>query len=265
MTGDGATNTSETRATLGTQAKKTLYLIRHAESEENRRLASLGHVGTSLTRFSLPQSSDIWASFGLLNVPAQVDSPVSDIGKAQIMNVAAQIKAANFWQTHKVTLVAHSPLQRAEETCRGLLGNAAEAAADSESNPMRIVSIDVLREKTPAEWLPGNSTSLKRRLDELESWLMAQPEDVICLVGHSQFFKNLLNLSYKFANVDVYKVEFDPSVAKKRLESLDWPPKDTLPLHYSGLERIFQCKPETEKKEVDKTTTVSTANSSMED
>ena len=75
----------------------------------------------------------------------------------------------------------------------------------------RVVSLDLLREKTPAEWLPGNSASLRRRMNALEEWLTQQPESVIALVGHSQYFKALLNLSYKFRNCDVYKLQFDSS------------------------------------------------------
>lgn len=227
--------------------QKTVYLIRHAESEENRRIASLGSIGSSLTRFSLPKSSDVWASVELLNVSAQVDSSVSSIGKQQIENVAQQLKQANFLEQAKVKLVAHSPLQRAQDTCYGLLG--CRAAADdndttSDDNPpgIRVVSLDVIREKTPAEWLPGNAAGLRKRLTEFERWLPAQPESVIVIVGHSQFFKNLLNLTYKFGNCDVYKLHFDANLMKEGDDArTSLPPKDTLPPQWSDLERVFQC------------------------
>jgi len=63
---------------------KTLYLIRHAESMENERLASLTRSLSTVSRFSLPSKSDLYRSVQLLNVPAQVDSEVSSIGWDQV-------------------------------------------------------------------------------------------------------------------------------------------------------------------------------------
>ena len=228
-----------------TTTKKTVYLIRHAESEENVRMKSFTQVWSSVARFSLPRSTDVRSSMQLLNVQAQVDSSVSTYGRAQIANVAQQLQTADFLHTAAVTLVAHSPLMRAQETSQGLLQCRASSADDSNNsiiicNPhpdkIRVVSLDILREKTPAEWLPGNSASLRKRLDALETWLTQQDETVICIVGHSQYFKNLLNLSYKFKNCDVYKVQFDPSVARAVPTE-----KDVLPPQWSGLERVFEC------------------------
>jgi len=239
--------------------KKTVYLIRHAESEENRRLASLGTVLTDVSRFRVPRSTDVWASFHLLNVPAQVDSSVSVVGKAQIDNVAQKLQAADFLKTHRVTTVLHSPLQRARETCQGLLQCRAFSAAtatdddddvatklsNSPSNDngiIRIESLDILKEKTPAEWLPGNAGSLRRRLDAFEDYLAALPEgeSVICVVGHSQYFKSMLNLSYKFRNCVVYKVEFD-ATKRQASTAAGMTEIDVLPPQWSGLERLFEC------------------------
>lgn len=229
-----------TTMTTATNAKKTVYLIRHAESEENRRMASFSTVLSSVSRLSLPRSSDVRASLDLLNIQAQVDSSVSTVGKAQIANVAQQLQAANFLATAAVTLVAHSPLQRAQETCEGLLQ--CRAPDCSPSPDIRVVSLDALREKTPAEWLPGNSTSLQRRLQAFQTWLTAQPESVVTIVGHSQYFRNLLNLSYKFGNCDVYKVQFDPMAFTDSSSAVPSPTeKDVLPPQWSGLERIFEC------------------------
>ena len=72
----------------------------------------------------------------------------------------------------------------------------------------RVVELDALREKTPAEWLPGGQTGMDKRIDEFESWLASQPEASIAIVGHSQFFKRMLRLAYKFENCDVWECEF---------------------------------------------------------
>lgn len=63
---------------------KTVYLIRHAESEENRRIASLKTACFGLGKLSLPSRKDIAASLELLNVKAQIDSDVSPKGQAQV-------------------------------------------------------------------------------------------------------------------------------------------------------------------------------------
>ena len=54
--------------TKSTTNQKTIYLIRHAESEENRRLGSLKTAFTGLTKCMLPKKNDIYASLELLNV-----------------------------------------------------------------------------------------------------------------------------------------------------------------------------------------------------
>lgn len=63
---------------------KTVYLIRHAESEENRRLGSLKTAFLGLGKFKLPAKKDVLASMELLNVSAQIDSDVSEIGQQQV-------------------------------------------------------------------------------------------------------------------------------------------------------------------------------------
>jgi len=60
---------------------KTVYLIRHAQSDENRRLASLCRV---FTKLRLPSSEDVTASLELLNLKAQLDSDVSPVGRKQV-------------------------------------------------------------------------------------------------------------------------------------------------------------------------------------
>jgi broad specificity phosphatase PhoE len=186
---------------------QTIYMIRHAESEENRRLASLQTVWSDLTNFRLPKSSDIWSSLRLVRVFDQVDSHVSDFGKQQIAHMAKLLRESDFVKSHQIQLVAHSPLLRAKETSQGMLGYALENK-DIITSP-RVLELDLLIEKTPAEWIPGNLGSLMARLRSLEEWIIEQPEDNIALVGHSQFFKALLELDYKFPNCSVYSAQFD--------------------------------------------------------
>ena len=191
---------------------KTVYMIRHAESEENRRVSSLKSAAKAIfTRFSWPRSQDVSAAFELLRVSDQIDSNVSEFGKEQIAHMAQRLTAANFVAASQIELVAHSPLIRARETCRGMLGCMANPDAVTVESVKAVHELDFLKEKTPAEWLPTHSAGFYKRLATLEDWIAQQPETVIALVGHSQFFKALLKLDYKFGNCDVVQVEFQPS------------------------------------------------------
>ena len=77
------TNTN-TKTTTTSTTTKTVYLIRHAESEENRRLGSLKTSVKGLGKFTLPKKEDVVASVQLLNVCAQLDSDVSPKGQKQV-------------------------------------------------------------------------------------------------------------------------------------------------------------------------------------
>lgn len=225
---------------------KTVYLIRHAESEENRRIASLSRVAGSLGKFTLPSSQDIFSASALINVPAQVDSDVSQVGERQIEHVATKMREDDFLDKNNVTLVAHSPLRRARQTAEGMLGC---AAPDVKMDPvLHVEETALLSEKTPAEWLPYNSGSLASRIGAFEAWLGEQPHDAIAIVGHSQFFKAMLGLSFKFGNCEVWKLAFDPSLNDKpvSLEKTDLTKHGdaeeyTVPRGWSGLKRLYTC------------------------
>ena len=63
---------------------KTIYLIRHAESDENRRKKCLKTSVKGLGKLKLPKREDVVASMELMNVGAQLDSNVSPRGQAQV-------------------------------------------------------------------------------------------------------------------------------------------------------------------------------------
>jgi phosphohistidine phosphatase SixA len=121
--------------------------------------------------------------------------------------MARILEETNFLVNSQIELVAHSPLLRAKQTAKGMLGC---MAPDIRTHPVvRVEEIDLLTEKTPAEWIPGNYGSFAKRMADLEEWLEKQPEKTVALVGHSQFFKAMLQLDYKFGNCDVMHVQFD--------------------------------------------------------
>jgi len=200
-------------------ATKTVYLIRHAESEENRRLATLGKSLNGLRKGKLPSRGDVATSMELLNVGGQIDSTVSEVGEKQIKQIGNILREHNFLQVKGIELIAHSPLERVRQTSLGLLGCVAPRYDESnESFPSppagvrRIVELDFLKERTPMEWLPVNHDAFTRRIAHFEQWLGEQPENVIVVVGHSQYFKSMLGLDYKFGNCDVWELQFDPLV-----------------------------------------------------
>ena len=208
---------------------KTVFLIRHAQSDENRRLASLTTTLKSITKLKLPKKTDVLASVELLNVPAQLDSDVSPEGKAQIDALGRQIEKDNFIQKMGIQLVAHSPLKRARQTSEGMLQcvtKSLSATVEEDSSALgkkheaveRVVELPVLNERTPAEWLPVNHDAFTKRITEFEKWLGEQPEDVIAIVGHSQYFKSMLGLPKKFKNVDVWSLQFDWTVQKSHAD-----------------------------------------------
>ena len=233
-------------AAVDSPSVKTVYLIRHAESEENRRIASFSRVMGCVSRFSLPSSKDVFSASGLINIPAQVDSEVSKVGERQIEHVANKLKEEDFLAKKNVTLVAHSPLKRARQTAEGMLGC---AAPDIKAHTvLHVEETALLIEKTPAEWLPYNSGSLADRIASFEAWLGEQPHESIAIVGHSQFFKAMLGLSFKFGNCEVWELAFDPSLntIEVSLDKTDHTKHGnaleySVPRGWSRLKRLYTC------------------------
>ena len=219
---------------------KTVFLIRHAESDENRRQALLKRSFHTIASLSLPDEDDLTASVELLDLEGQIDSGVSASGRRQIEQVGRKLREDDFLIKMGVNLVVHSPRRRARETSLGLLGSAApvvdthifnsrdetptkhhiDNTIDSRSNGLRVVELPALAERTPLEWLPGplNHDAFTSRIAAFEQWLSDQNESVIAVVGHSLYFKSMLGLDFKFGNCDVWRVTFDTSVKVDRRE-----------------------------------------------
>lgn len=186
--------------------RKTIYLIRHAQSEENRRLLSLKKALRALASFSLPSLYDVLASLEFLNVPAQIDTNLSEHGKKQVDRMGNVLRTANFVSNNKIELVAHSPLIRARETSLGMLG--CVAPSTKWHGVQRVIETDLLSEIRPTECVPGMHHSFARRMMGFENLLKELPEETIAIVGHSQYFRVMLKLDFVFGNCDVWKVTF---------------------------------------------------------
>jgi broad specificity phosphatase PhoE len=191
-----------------TKKRKSLYLIRHAESEENRRLASLQSVIWSVLGLSWPKSADVRAALELVDVSGQVDSPVSSRGKLQILDMRTQLERERFLEANGVELILHSPLQRAWETSMGLFPPESILAGKpltTTGSACRMEETDLLLEKTPTEWI--FTSTFHERIRQFAEFVEDRPETTIVAVGHSQFFRAMLGLRFKFNNCDVWHVE----------------------------------------------------------
>jgi len=200
---------------------KTLYLIRHAESNENRRQESLIRSLKRVANMKLPLRDDVAASVELLDMIGQLDSFVSEKGQKQIDQLASKLQMDDFVRRKGINVVAHSPLVRARQTCEGMLGCVTDRSASNVESLWegkmaatvdRVVELPCLVERSPIETvIPVHHDKFIQRIDTFEEWLCEQPEDKIAVVGHSNFFKYMLNLPYKFGNCDVWEVKFNPS------------------------------------------------------
>jgi len=164
---------------------------------------------------------------------------------SKIDQLGKRIANDDFVRKMGIELVAHSPLKRARQTSYGMLqcvtpcsssydatrtstcnhdkdDHETQNVNDNDDDPTvkgckhpsvkRVVELDILSERTPMEWLPIQHDAYTKRIAEFELWLSQQPEDVIAIVGHSLYFKNMLGLESKFQNVDVWSLQFDFTV-----------------------------------------------------
>lgn len=207
--------------------RKTIYLIRHAESEENRRLECFTRSIKGLVSFQLPSKGDVQSSMQLLNISAQIDSHVSPLGQRQISQLRKRLDSDAFIEKMGIQMVVHSPLLRARQTSEGMLDSV--SGGNKHTSISRVVELDILKEKTPMEWLPMHKGAFARRIFEFEKWLMEQPEDVIAVVGHSQYFKSLLGLPKKFKNCDVWSLELQcPQEGTAMTNDASFPQEDVM-------------------------------------
>jgi hypothetical protein len=104
-------------------------------------------------------------------------------------------------------------------------------------------------DRYPSEWVPGNYESFRSRISQFEEWLQTQPEETVAVVGHSQYFKAMLGLDFKFGNCDVWQVQFDgnssnssssPALENKNDVEIDGATY-TLPKPWSQLKKLYTC------------------------
>ena len=143
--------------------EKTVYLVRHAQSEQNIATARL-------------EKGDVGALGDLVRLG--FDAPVSAEGRQQLTTAARSLDG--FANQHKIEIVAHSPYQRAVTTAMALFSG--------HHRPLEL--LPPLHERTIAEYL--FPSLLDNRIRQVCEWLNGREERVIALVGHGQFFKRCI-------------------------------------------------------------------------
>ena len=178
---------------MTTKAKKTLYFVRHAESEQNVATRDLhaGRQGAARRIIDLG-----W------------DAPLSETGRIQLEHAKTSAEFKAWKDDAKVELIAHSPYVRAVGTARACFEG------------REISELECLHERTLSEyfipWL------LDRRIGALRDWLDARPEQRIALVGHGQFFKRCLGAPEVLRNVGVVEVAYENRVFTAKPKTV-WP------------------------------------------
>lgn len=179
---------------------KTVVLCRHAESKENVKIRAFKDGVARLKNWSLPTMRQVSKSLSLLKY--NTDQAVSPAGQEQIQMMANAIKSSNFLEKFQPELVCHSPLQRAKDTSRGIFGQ-------KETD----IELASLTEMTPVEIFWFNDRSTRERIHDFETWLDSRHEERIIIVGHSRYFKLMLNADEVIGNCSIIKCTFNPPLS----------------------------------------------------
>ena len=161
---------------------KTVFLVRHAQSEQN----------VASARFA---DGDVSALVDIASIG--YDAPLSKQGESQLRE--ASVALDGFAAQRGIALVAHSPYQRAVHTARALFAGF----------PQPLVQLPPLHERTMTEFF--FPFLLDRRVAEVCSWLDAREERVIALVGHGAFFARCLGASRVQPNVSIVETTYSPA------------------------------------------------------
>jgi phosphohistidine phosphatase SixA len=125
----------------------------------------------------------------------ELDAPVSELGKRQIIDMKMILDDANFWATHNPDLLMHSPMIRAVATCDGLFPTINENK----------VEVACLREASPTEHVFHGTWDT--RIQEFYVFLANQTAKTIVIVGHSQYFRRMLGVPSLLKNCDVWSTK----------------------------------------------------------
>ena len=187
---------------------KTIILVRHAESKNNVDKAEARKACFNLTRCIQLPSYPQWCSLAALCcVPMNTD--LSPLGLKMIVAQAERMRSSQLLDTLGIELIVHSHLIRAKRTCFTLF----------DGSTIRIPTIqhEDFYEKGIMETC--RCRKLNHRVEKVTAWLNGRPEKVICLVGHSAFFREFSGQEMGMRNCEISQVTLlpDGSVADFRV------------------------------------------------
>lgn len=177
-------------------AIKTVYVVRHAESESN-----VAKKNNNVVRV----------------IQAGFNAPLSEEGRRQLLAVRPATQDIR----NELQGILVSPLQRAKETALVLFGDmekyksTATHVAESLEPPSEKIfwhevrAMKEIRPKEHAQKLLCSQSILQRRVRSFMSFLARLPWDSFALVGHSKFFRTMfefMDVKMVFENAVVWKV-----------------------------------------------------------
>lgn len=177
---------------LVAEVRKKVIFIRHAESQNNVAKQDAAATWLACKTFTgWPSLKQIGSIASMITIPMNTD--LSDAGEKMAGNLRHQMNQTDFISNHGVELIVHSPLIRAQRTCSILF----------EHTGVPIVENEFIFEKNISEHF--RFADMNRRVTQFIEWLRARPECVIVVVGHSAFFRSLLQLKkdMKMKNCEV--------------------------------------------------------------
>lgn len=175
------------------QSPLEVVFIRHAESEDNIKVKALCGALCRIKELKLPTLMQFQQVLKLLDY--DLDSGVSPLGKRQLIDMAMMLEARGFW-ADEFDSVVYSPLVRAKETSLALL-----------PAPIHSISecLDILEEISPLEQFSKHHVN--KKLLNFELWLQDKSKTAkrILVIGHCQYFNNLLGMKTLMRNCDVWR------------------------------------------------------------
>ena len=284
---------STTTTTSNRQNEKTIYLIRHAESLENVAYKGARSVQASYAARKLPDPKDVVDAIKLAFLmfrPEVMNAALSSLGEEQVTQLHSSLEQDQFWNKLKKqaaangddpnggrVLLAHSPLVRAKQTAYGALLGPQRMAPDEIADDVTDIDIEEipsLREVNPKEIIGDaimpwkKEKTVDKRIAEFEQWLQTRPEDTLVVVGHSVYFKRMLNLPETFNNVDVWEARYgggnnnvddvmgtayqeSKAMVEDMISGEDSEMSTNLPRQWKSLKRLYRYTPKTQVEEVD--------------
>ena len=230
-----------------TKTTKTVYLIRHAESLENVAYKGARRLQAAYTSRKLPQPYDVVDAFQLMFKmfrPSVTNAALSDFGRHQVEQLHGNLVRDKFWEPlRQDAVIVHSPLQRAKQTAYGALWGPQHMDDAGPPGNENVFELSSLKEVNPAEIIIDALTPWARqktvdyRIHDLEEWIQSRPEDTIVLVGHSVYFKRMLNLPKTFDNCDVWQAKYQTNGEASKEQG-------ELPRSWVSVNRMYGLKPE---------------------